>query len=110
MTQPKKYKMRPTRKDENGNLQQVPIGHINGHLSALASECTHQVTPAIHRAYMCGDIDIDDYPHERRGQPKKKASKKRASKASKPKPDPQPEFKLDVEPTPAPESKETEAD
>lgn len=81
MTHPKKYKMRPTRKKPGGGFQQVPIGFIKGRLSALASEGTHEVSPAIHRAYMAGDIDIDDYPHERKSAPAKKQPKKRKPKA-----------------------------
>ncbi len=86
MSQPKKYKMRPARKDAEGKLQQVPIGYINGHASALASEGTHLVTPAIHNAFLCGDIEIDDYPFEPRPKPrthKEKSAKAPAKKATK---------------------------
>lgn len=79
MTEPKKYTMRPTRKKADGTFQMVPIGFINGHRSALASEGVHVVTPDIHRAYMSGDIDIDDYPHARKGEAP--APKKRKRKA-----------------------------
>ena len=99
MTEPKKYKMRPARKKPDGSLQMVPIGYINGHRSALASEGMHAVTPSIHRAYLAGDIDIDDYPYPRvptkRAKPAKddaapaakKASKSKTSSTAKPKSD-----------------------
>lgn len=99
MSQPKKYKMRPARKDAKGNLQQVPIGFINGHASALAAEGTHVVTPAIHNAFLCGDIEIDDYPHEPR--PKARTHKEKAAKT----PPKKSSNKASKTPKPAAESK-----
>lgn len=98
MSERKKYKMRPARKNEKGQLQQVPIGYYKGKLSALASEGEYEVTPSIHRAFMCGDIDIDGYPHKRKGgvapdtssapKPKTKPKTRRKKKEEAPAPAP----------------------
>lgn len=103
MSERKKYKMRPARKNAKGELQAVPIGYYRGKLSALQGEGEYLVTPTIHRAYMAGDIDIDGYPHERpagvaktvTAKPKKKRSKSKPKAETKPaeatKPEPKPE-------------------
>lgn len=82
MSARKKYTMRPARKKEDGTPQMVPIGLYRGLPSALAREGEYEVTPAIHRAYMAGDIDIDDYPHKRKGEekPKPKRTRKKPAK------------------------------
>lgn len=87
MSKPKKYKMRPTRTKPDGSFQMVPIGFVNGHRSALAGEGEHEVTPAIHRAYMAGDVDIDGYPYERPGAPKPAPKKRKRKAPETPKPE-----------------------
>ena len=82
MSKPIKYTMRPTRKKKDGTFQMVPIGFINGHKSGLTAEGEHAVNSGIHRAWLNGDIDIDDYPHERPAQGGPKAVPPAAEKKS----------------------------
>lgn len=103
MSKPKKYTMRPTRKKPDGTLQMVPIGFIKGHKSGLSAEGEHEVNSHIHRAWLNGDIDIDDYPHERPAQggpkavpPAAKKADKKAKKSPKKSETPKPSAKSDA--------------